>query len=138
MSDLTIRHSVLTFYKDSQILPSKNFIVDSIETYLATLTNFGVNDFQYLRPSLEMTIKVHKDEVFCAMLVENNYNYLKVLQDSRAYYYFVIKKTQKAQETVEFELRMDTINTFRYGTDFIATDRTKVIREHKDRFVSCC
>lgn len=134
MSEVIIRHSVLTFYKDSQIIPNRNFIVESIETYLATLTNFGVSDFQYLRPALEMIIKVHKDEVFCSMLVENNYNYLKVVQDNRSYYYFILKKTQKAPETVEFELRMDTINTFRWQVDFFPTERTKVIREHKDRY----
>ena len=102
MSEPTIRHSVLTFYKDSQILPNRNFIVESIETYLATLTNFGVDNFQYLRPALEMNIKIHKSEEFVAMLLTNNYNYLKFVQDSKSYYYFIIKKTQRAEETIEF------------------------------------
>ena len=131
---VSIRKSSLIIYKDCQILPTRNFIVESIETYLATLTNFSVADFQYLRPTLEMNIKIHKAEEFCAMLATNNYNYLKITQDDRIYYYFIIKKNQKAEETVELELRMDTINTFKYGTDFTATERTKVLREHKDRF----
>lgn len=131
---VSIRKSSLIIYKDCQILPTRNFIVESIETYLATLTNFSVADFQYLRPTLEMNIKIHKAEEFCAMLATYNYNYLKITQDDRIYYYFIIKKNQKAEETVELELRMDTINTFKYGVDFTATDRTKVLREHKDRF----
>lgn len=134
------RYSTLTLYKNCQIIPTRNFIVDGIENYLNTLTKESISEFQYLRNTLEMTIKIHKPEAFAEMILNNNYNYLKVSQNSRIYYYFILKKTQIAEETIGLDLRMDVINTFRSGNtqygggSFAFTSKTKVLREHKDRF----
>ena len=136
MSD-SYRYSTLTLYKDSKILPEKHFIVGNIGTYLATLTFLLIGEFQYLRNTLDLTIKIHKSEDFAKAINTNNYNYLKVRQDSRDYYYFVIKKTQTAEETITLELRMDVLNTFpynNYNLGYQITNKTKVLREHKPRF----
>lgn len=136
MSD-SYRYSTLTLYKDSKILPEKHFIVDNIATYLATLTTLPIGEFQYLRNTLDLTIKIHKSEDFTKAINTYNYNYLKVVQESRSYYYFVIKKTQTAEETITLDLRMDVLNTFNYGNyslGYQITNKTKVLREHKPRF----
>lgn len=132
------RYSTLTLYKDCQIIPGRNFVIENIAAYLNAISSSAITiaQFQYLRLALDMNIKIHKEESFTAALAANNFNYLKVVQDSRTYYFFILKKIQRAEETIELELRMDVINTFAKGTDFNLTSRTKVLREHKDRFVN--
>ena len=125
--------SSIILYKDSKIIPSKNFIVEGIETYLAGLTKITILDYQYLRNDLNLSIKINKTQDFSESIFENNYNYLKVVQGGVNYYYFVAKKTQIAQSTIVLDLVMDTLNTYPWGTAFSVSPRTRVIREHKDR-----
>ena len=51
-------YSTLYFYKLPINLFNKNFILENIETYLATLTPVTKTEFQYQRAELEKTIKV--------------------------------------------------------------------------------
>ena len=126
--------STIYIYKDCKIIPSKNFVVDSIDTYLANLTKITISDFQYLRNDLNLTIKINKTQDWTDATLTYNYNYLKVVQNSVSYYYFILKKTQVSQSTIALELRMDVLNTYRWSSDFGISPRTKVNREHKDRF----
>lgn len=131
------RFSSLTFYKDSEILPEKNFFVEGIEDYLSSFNEnqkIVINEFQYLRISLSLDIKIHRNEESTSYLANNNFNYLKVNQDGKNYYFFVINKTQVAEETIALSLQLDTINTLRWNSDFSVSSRTKVLREHKDRY----
>lgn len=125
--------SQITLYKDSKIIPSKNFVVEDIESYLSTLTKINILDFQYLRNDLKLTIKINRSQEFTESIFENNYNYVKVSQNSVNYYYFVLKKTQISQSTIALEMELDTLNTYRWGVAFSISPRTRVIREHKDR-----
>lgn len=126
--------STITLYKDSKIIPSKNFVVEGIETYLAGLTYISRTNFQYIRNDLNIAIKLNKGQDFTDSVYSNNYNYLKVAQNGSNYYYFIVKKTQLSQETIVLELVMDTLNTYPWDTAFKISPRTKVSREHKDRF----
>ena len=125
--------SSITLYKDCKIIPSKNFVVEEIESYLTGLTQITISNFQYLRNDLKLSIKIDKEQVYSESLATYNYNYLKVVQNSVNYYYFIIKKTQIAQSTVVLELVLDTLNTYPWGTAFTISNRTRVKREHKDR-----
>lgn len=125
--------SQITLYKDSKIIPSKNFVVEDIESYLSTLAKINILDFQYLRNDLKLTIKINRSQEFTESIFENNYNYVKVSQNSVNYYYFVLKKTQISQSTIALEMELDTLNTYRWGEAFSISPRTRVIREHKDR-----
>lgn len=127
--------STIYLYKDSKIIPSKNFVVESIETYLAGLTYISITNFQYLRNDLNLTIKINKSQDFTDSVYTYNYNYVKVVQNSVNYYYFVVKKTQISQNTIALELVMDTLNTYKWDTDFKISKRTRVLREHKDRLI---
>ena len=127
--------SNLTLYKDAKIIPDKNFVVDNLSDYLSTLTYIFIEDFQYLRNDLSLVIKISKDQVYSESLKTYNYNYLKVAQNGATYYYFIVKKTQLGSSTIALDLKMDTLNTYQYGTAFTASPRTKVNREHKDRFI---
>ena len=125
--------STITLYKDCKIIPTKNFIVDDLESYLSSLTSATRSNFQYLRNDLKLTIKINEGEEFSESLYANNYNYLKVSQNGVNYYYFITKKTQIAESTIALELVMDTLNTYKWGEDFAISNRTRVKREHKDR-----
>ena len=125
--------STITLYKDSAITPARNFVVEDLDTYLTSLTKITILDFQYLRNDLRLTIKINKDQEYVEAINTYNYNYLKVVQKGVSYYYFIMKKTQIAQSTIALELLMDSANTFKWNTAFYPTNRTRVIREHKDR-----
>lgn len=126
--------STITLYRNCKIIPSKNFIVDSLEDYLSTLDRVSISNFQYIRNDLHCYIKISKDQDFVGSYSYYNYNYLKVSQDGVSYYYFIVKKTQLSQNTIGYELLMDTLNTYKWGTAFNVSARTRVRREHKERF----
>lgn len=130
---MSVITSTIKLYKDSEITPSRNFVVEDLDVYLATLTKITISSFQYLRNDLRLTIKINKDQVYTESLLLYNYNYLEVKQQGQYYYYFILKKTQISQSTIALELLMDTCNTFSWNGAFYPTKRTRVIREHKDR-----
>ena len=137
--------STLKFYKNTPILPNKNFMVDHLSDYLLwyyeklTSTNheyFSISDFQYIKHSLNLDIKIDSDQTNLEFLLANGWNYMSIQNSdsSRVVYYFIVNKEWRAQNTIKMTLYLDTLNTFAYGTDYILSDKTKVMREHKDRF----
>ena len=44
------------------------------------------------------------------------------------YYYFIVNARQIATDTLEFDLRMDVLNTFKWGVAYEVSKRTKVMR----------
>lgn len=141
----------LTLYKKCELELNKNFIVDDIEAYLATLTNTKtVSNFQYQRFELKKTIKLNLSQDFQTNSVDNSvnnkYNYLKMTtpigtNGSATYYYFITGYRQIAESTIQLDLEMDTLNTFAYSgvarnNSYTLSPKTVVKREHKDRFTS--
>ena len=127
--------STLTLYKDSKILPHKLFVVDSLSTYLSTLTKEVINNFQYVRQALRVYIKINASQTNLDFINDNDYNYCSIQNGSeKVCYYFITGKTQIAQNTIELTLEMDTINTFTFNEDFVLSPRTRINRQHKDRF----
>ena len=129
-------NATLTLYRDTKIIPSRNFVVESIEDYLATITNKIVKtDFQFQRFNLEGEIKFDLSQSYQEFKQDYNYNYLSIKNGDTGVvaYYFIVGKRQIADSTMAFKVVMDTANTFKWNVDFTPTKRTKVIREHKDR-----
>ena len=50
--------STLTLYKDSELTPEHNYIIDSVEGYLLNLQNITINNFQHIKHGLDLKIKV--------------------------------------------------------------------------------
>ena len=136
----------LRFYEKSKLSPEKNWCFDNIETYLGTLTAFDVSDFQYQRFELDKEIRVDftQNEQTISTSAKR-YDYLRISttinNTAIYYYYFIIKTRQVSESTIAYQLRMDTINTFKYsasiGNDkYTLSAKTLVKREHKDRFDS--
>ena len=128
--------STINIYKNSLIRPEKNFMVDNISTYLATLTKFTRTEFQYIKHALELEIKIDSDQDNLEFLLANTWDYasIKNSDSSRVVYYFIVNKEWRGQNTIKLSLYMDTLNTFTFGTDYTLSPKTKVMREHKDRF----
>lgn len=127
--------STIILYKASNIIPSRNMVVDSLTDYLSTLTKITINDFQYQRHHLEMEIKIDKTEVWQEFEVSYNYDYVSIQNSdsNKVVYYFILEKRQIANSTIGLKLLMDTANTFKWNVDFTPNAKTRVVREHKDR-----
>lgn len=137
--------STLYFYKLPINLLDKNFILENLETYLATLTPITKSSFQYQRFEMEKTIKLNLSQDYQTYNGLIRYNYLKITQlnannTTSIYYYFIKKARQVSESTIAFDLVMDTLNTFKFkttfqgGQDYTLSDKTLITREHKDRF----
>lgn len=134
--------STVKLYKDSLILEEKNFIVDDIEDYLATLTDTLIyTKFQYIKHGLNISIKIDKNQTLLDYKNTNDYNYLSIqnMQNNgtgleKIVYYFVTKMEWGAEDTIRLYLTMDVLNTFKKGIDFTLSPKTTILREHKDRY----
>ena len=126
--------STLIIYKHCKIREEKLFIVDDISSYLSTLSKETITGFQYQRQGMSLRVKINKSQTNLDFIANNDFNYASIQNDSQKIcYYFIKSKKQLADSTIELELSMDTINTFRPTTDFEISAKTKVNREHKDR-----
>lgn len=128
--------STLIIYKHCRIREEKLFIVDDISSYLNTLDKETITGFQYQRQGMTLRVKINKSQNTLNFISSNDFNYASIQNDNqKVCYYFIKSKKQLADSTIELELAMDTINTFRPTTDFEVSARTKVNREHKDRVI---
>ena len=130
-------YSVVKLYK-TNILPERNIIVDRVDLYLASLTPLAFNNCMYHRHEINSSKKLDLGQVYVDYDSVYGYNYCSIQNSdsNRIVYYFITNKTQVAEHTIKIDLAMDTCNTFKYGVDIIANKKTRVIREHKDRWVS--
>lgn len=156
-------YTLINIYKDCKIQPNKNFRVDNIESYLATLTRYNnlPMECQLMKHSLKHTYKLmlvninesygnNDGQGFLTFDSLYNYNYL-VAQNfntsssgdweysSTKVYYFIVGKKWKGQSAVELELEMDVINTL-IGNEWNnighleLSDKTTILRQHKNRW----
>ena len=124
--------SKLTFYQ-CEITPEKNCVVDDITSYLNSLTSNVVDNFQYIKLDLDLYIKINSSQTNVANF---NYNYVAVKNSdvSKVYYYFIIGSPKWiSQNTIQLQLSLDTLNTFK--NDLTWTANTNITRQHKDRFI---
>ena len=135
--------STITLFYKSLINKDKNFILDNpsngkstIENYLVTLENQVISDFQYVKQSLSVTIKINKNQDQLMIGHDaRDLNYVKIQNGSETpCYYFIINKMWKSENTIELVLNMDTLNTFQFNKDYELNKKTLVRREHRDRF----
>ncbi|WP_407462307.1 hypothetical protein [Methanobrevibacter sp.] len=130
----------LTLYKHTKLDDMKNFVVDDLAAYLSTKANETITGFQYQRFEIHKTIKLDKSQSYLLKGQSlNKYDYCKISTGDVDYFYFILRASWKAEETIELELKMDTLNTFNFSdvasdSTYTLSDKTLVTREHKDRF----
>lgn len=127
--------STLKLYKNVNLSDDRNFYIDSISDYLGDPA-VTITDFQYVKIGLFISIKIDTSQNYLAMNDNTyNYNYI-VINNGSDYRFFVMNKKWISQNTIQYDLKMDVLNTFRWNTSYTPTARTLVTREHKDRFKS--
>ena len=135
-------NSTITLYFDCLVEKDKNLILDrqngtrAIELYLKDLESRTIENFQYIKQSLSVSIKIDASQVgLCMGDGCEDLNYAKIQNgETNPCYYFIINKTWKSANTLELVLSMDTLNTFQYDGDYEISPKTLVKRMHKDRF----
>ena len=133
----TIRLYQATPSSNWELLPHKLFIVDDIESYLATKTFNTYTLVQYQKPTLELSIVLDLSQTYAEPL-NSGFKYARIenSDDTGHYYYYFVKSIDwRAKSAVRFNLVMDVLNTFKEGTHYSFKDSTKITREHKDRFI---
>lgn len=140
--------STLTFYV-TDINIEKNLCIDNIAGYLSGITKkLTKSNFQYIKHDLQIEIKVDAVLETTPPITPFNklddassfpYNYVSIQNsnESKAVYYFVYKSEWRSNGCVRLTLVMDTINTFQEFENHF-TDRTMVLREHKDLAQATC
>ena len=122
-SKIRIYQTVLT--------PARNALVDDLDQYLNSLTPTYSNDaFQYIKLDLDLNIKINNAQN--KISGHSLGNYVRIEQDNKVWYYFIMNTDWKSANTIELKLSIDSINTFR--NDLTWSDKTSIQREHEDRF----
>ena len=142
-------NSTIILYYNSLIEKDKNFILDhwvsssqrnpnAILLYLNTLEKDTIDNFQYVKQALSVTIKLDMSQTSLNMGSNDgvkDLNYVSIQNgNEKVYYYFVISKNWKSANTIELVLSMDTLNTFMYDADYEISPKTLIKRMHRDRF----
>lgn len=140
--------AILKIYK-TNLDPTRNMVIENIEDYLGTQTKTYVdNNFQFVKPSLQQTIKVDikgnydlEGNLNLALIKEGNFIAIteKANNDQNntqtvTYYYFIMSAEWVADYTVRLTIALDTLNTWWDDITANMTKRTHITREHKDRF----
>lgn len=119
-----------------ELIPSKLFVVEDIESYLAGKTAKTITNFQYIKNELEIGINVDLSQEYSQPKSTNNYKYVSIQNDGELiHYYFIKNMIWRSKTCVRFELVMDVLNTYQEGKDYNFKANTRIIREHKDRFI---
>ena len=143
----------LKIYSECKIVPWKNFAVDVLHEYLATLSNTyeptdenTIKQIQYFKHDLKTSIKVNLPELNAELGavtgIVAKYNYLEIQNNAtdtatnmrgKFVYYFITDKKMISENCVEFQLEMDVLNTFKFS-ELNFSPRTTIMREHKNRW----
>lgn len=131
-------NSTLYLIKNTPILIDRNFKVPSFDHIRrSSVGGYSiVEDFMYVKHNLDLTIKIESNQTGLEYKDENNINYIIIKNNTiepKEVGYFVTRKRWISEKTIEFTLHCDTINSF--IDDIELSDRTKILRQHKDRFI---
>lgn len=127
--------NTIKLYNNTPLNYKNNYIIDDIDTFLEDYLRETITDFIFIDTSKLETfiiLSYNYDEIDYASKAFSSVNYIALEQGGRYYYYFVIKASFAARNSVRLELRMDTLNTF--NNYYTLSNRTLILREHKDRF----
>lgn len=136
--------STIKFYKNDLLRVDKNFMYSErkessyFETFLNKSLKKTINNFQYIKHGLDISIKVKESQTDLYNKATTNlpYNYVSIKNSDsdRIYYYYIVSGTWRSSNCIQYELSMDTIATFWDTIQTSMTDKSTVVREHRDRF----
>ena len=89
-------YSNVKLYFNSNILPNRNFEIESIDDYLYGLTKTTLTKFQYIKHQLAISIKVNMNQSNLNYVETNNIDYISIQNytpegsSEKEVFYFVI------------------------------------------------
>ena len=116
---------------------SQNCIVDNLTTLLSTASSLEISDNMFIKHALDINLKVQLPQYTSS----HNYNYVKAVNYNDlgvadfTYYYYIRKYNWTSESACMLSLSLDTLNTFKNDILGHFTNKTYVMREHKDRFI---
>lgn len=146
----------LKLWCNAKIIPSRNLKIEFLENYLNANTNEAYNKtftnimfFKEIQ-SLEFDKVIDADQLNLQSKYDYSWDYATIsIVDTATTesifkgYYFITKKTWTSTSSLKLHFVLDTINTYEILTTipttsvknkYSITARSKVLREHKDRF----
>ena len=136
MSTSTIKLYSGTTATPWKLLPNLLFKIDNIADYLAQFTPTTISNFQYVKNNLEVSIKIAKTQYESQPINPTGIKYVSITnKDESVAYYFVKGTPWRSQNTIQLNLVMDVLNTFTDGVHYNFKKNTRIVREHKSRFV---
>lgn len=131
--------STLYLFDRSNMNPARNYLyeIPKDSVYPTKSPNWKdhsvkVENFQFIRIGLEISIKVALDQEKIAIA---GYDYVQIDQDDKLYRFFVTHMEQIALETIRLDLRLDVLNTF-FVHEIPFSVRTHTTRKHKKCWAS--
>jgi len=130
--------ALITLYtRATGIEAEKLQMIEDIEDYLAIKEpNAPTYTIQYQKIQLKMYLKIILNQEYTSPLKETNFSYVKIVNkdnQTKPFYFFIKSLNWKSQECIELDLVMDTLNSFKLGTDYTFSPKTIIQRQHKDR-----
>lgn len=122
------------FYRIKEIQENKNMLIENLGTLLTNSFQYKFTSFQPISIQPDIAIRVPLHEILQSDK-SNFINYVRIAKTNGDYFYFVRSIKRLANETLEFNLHIDVLNSF---DDYIRqmSDKTLTIREHRDRYES--
>ena len=124
----------LTLYK-TDLRPEANEVFDSMDEFIGdcgTPVHQWTN-LKYTKPDIDIMVKVPLDGSIRA-LGQFDYAVLYDEKQNRNYYYFVLNTNWKAQQTLQLQLSMDTLNSFWTEIKASLGPQTHITRRYFDRW----
>lgn len=145
----------LKLWSNSRIVPSRNLKIDDIDLYLTNNTtsanNLEFTNIMFMKEIqlLEFDKVIVADQLTLIDASQYSWDYATItITDNGTTkfkgYYFITKKTWSSTNSIKLHFILDTINTYECATTlpstnvrnkYTITNKSKVLREHKDRFL---
>lgn len=133
--------SNITLYAGVPFTPDKNFQVEDLTDYLATLSATRIKIItpaNYIQQQLKFSIMLELEQE-ALYSSANNWNYCTIQVEpvgtgtiDGMRYYFITNKEWRSTKVVKLDLVQDVLNNYWYGLKL--SPKTLVKREHKDRW----
>lgn len=130
-------NSYIKLYYSNQwrLIKNKLFVIEDIEQYLTNFDFLAISNYQYVKHDVAITLKFDLSQRYTDNLINDGIKYVSITNNdtNNTFYYYVDNAEWRARECVRLTLSLDLLNTFKYGTDYIFSDKTKINRQHKNR-----
>lgn len=140
---------IVTLYNipDKILSPNAHRVYEGIEHLLENYTGINVETFddtQFIKIDMHLDLKVQLNQSTLAPLDTPKYNYCSIWNGSKFYYYFIDNRIWKGKECCLLSMTIDSANTYfgnlasggAFNENVIFSPRTRVLREHKIRFIT--